>query len=257
MGAGGLQRGGAGVAVAARPAHRRGLRARRHDRERQGVGLPGQGQRVVQVRGRRIARVAVTPPWFDARTGGGHHGGPDDRYHTIHRDRGQGDPAGAAGAVRGVPPRPRRGLPRVRGLRLARARPRRPDARRRRRDRAPVPGGPAPPATRVVARPAQADLRDRERVFVALPAFLAPAFLVFLAAAFAGRAAAWSPPLPARARLASSAAMRSPTLAGSSTSGSATISSPAAFFSMIPRSCSRYSSWYLSGSKPAARASIS
>ena len=45
------------------------------------------------------------------------------------------------------------------------------------------------------------------------------------------------------ARLASSAAMRSGTLAGSGASGCTAISSPEAFFSISSSTFSRYSSW--------------
>ena len=44
-----------GLAVAAGPAHRRGRAARPPARERPGRGLPGQGQGLVQVRGRRLS----------------------------------------------------------------------------------------------------------------------------------------------------------------------------------------------------------
>src|SRR6266511_4163884 len=159
-------------------------------------------------------------------TTGGTDGTRDDEHGRRH------GAAGTARAVRGAPRRPRRRLAGLRGMRMARRRACGRGAHGRDRDGAAAAIHAATGAEGVLeAGAAHADLRER-LVFVAFVVFFAPAFLVFLAAALAGRAAAVpSPLLPARARLASSAAMRSTTLAGSSTNGSATISSPAAFFS--------------------------
>src|SRR6266511_977963 len=129
-------------------------------------------------------------------TGGATTGGTDGTRDEEH-DRRRHGAAGADRAVRGAPRRPRRRLAGLRGVRMARGRAPECGDHGRGRDRSAAATRTAATEGVLGAGHAHADLRERLG-FVALVVFvvfLAPAFLVFFAAALAGRAAAApSPP---------------------------------------------------------------